>query len=70
MKEKKKIIITIIIKIPATRDVSRLRPLGPLLLLSMLPSLFRHVEWLFVDVVDVVVELAVTIIGCTVKHAT
>ena len=50
--------------------MSRLRPLGPLLLLSMLPSLFRHVDWLFVDVVDVVVELAVTIIGRVVKHAT
>ena len=50
--------------------MSRLRRLGPLLLLSMLPSLFRRVEWLVVDVVDVVVELAVTIIVRIVKHAT
>ena len=49
--------------------MSRLRRLRPLLLLSMLPSLFRRVEWL-VDVVDVVVELAVTIIVRIVKHAT
>ena len=44
--------------------------LGLLLLLSLLPLLFRRVEWLVVDVVDVVVELAVTIIGRIVKHAT
>ena len=55
------------IKIPAARDVSHLRRLGPPPPLSMLPLLFRRVEWL---VVDVVVELAVTIIVRIVKHAT
>ena len=54
---------------PLTVTMSRLRRLRPLLLLSMLPPLFRRVEWL-VDVVDVVVELAVTIIVRIVKHAT
>ena len=58
------------IKIPAARDESHLRRLGPPPPLSMLPLLFRRVEWLVVDVVDVVVELAVTIIGRIVKHAT